>query len=262
MTESGAMTTRRSLLALPLALLAGCATRVWQEGSDKPKLEFQNLGLNPRNGGVAASAQDLRPGDIILSAANGINSMGVRVLTLAPVSHASLYLGGDQIAEAVGEGIRRRSISELLDEESTVVAFRHPAVQAHHLEKMDAFVRETVGQKYNFVGIVLQAPFSIERRLCEVPLMPSLLRDFCVQGVGAVQLGMGPSDRFFCSQFVLEAYRRAGLPLTDADPRLLSPADLLHMREGDVPSVRTHQALQYVGHLKFEPPPPSLIATD
>jgi hypothetical protein len=48
---------------------------------------------------------------------------------------------------------------------------------------------------------------------------------FCVQGVGAVQLGMGPSDRFFCSQFVLEAYRRAGLPVTDADPRLLSPAD-------------------------------------
>ena len=255
------MTTRRRLLALPLLLLAGCATRVWDEGSEKPKLEFQNLGLNPRNGGVVATAQDLLPGDIILSAANGINSMGVRLITLAPVSHASIYLGGGQIAEAVGEGIRRRSVPELLAEESTVVAFRHPAVQAHHLEKMDVFVRETVGQRYNFVGIVLQAPFSIERRLCELPLMPSLLRDFCVQGVGAVQLGMGPSDRFFCSQFVLEAYRRAGLPLTDADPRLLSPADLLHMREGDVPSVRTHQTLQYVGHLKFEPPP-ALIAVD
>jgi hypothetical protein len=25
------------------------------------------------------------------------------------------------------------------------------------------------------------------------------------------------------------------------------------MREGDVPSVRIHQALQYVGHLKFQP---------
>ena len=38
-----------------------------------------------------------------------------------------------------------------------------------------------------------------------------------------------------------------------ADPRLLSPADLLHLREGDVPSVRSHRALQYVGHLKFQP---------
>ena len=49
---------------------------------------------------------------------------------------------------------------------------------------------------------------------------------------------------------LLEAYRHAKLPLTTADPRLISPADLLHMREGDVPSVRTEQALQYVGHLK------------
>lgn len=257
--------TPRRLLALPLVLvlvlLAGCATRVWQEGADKPKLEFQDLGLNPRNGGVLATAQDLLPGDILLSSVNGINSMGVRLITLSPVSHASLYLGDGQIAEAVGEGIRLRSVAQLLAEEALVVAFRHPGVGPQHQVKMDAFVRETVGQKYNFVGIVLQAPFSVERRLCELPLMPSLLRDFCVQGVGAVQLGMGPSDRFFCSQFVLEAYRRAGLPLTDADPRLLSPADLLHMREGDVPSVRTHQALQYVGHLKFEPPP-SLIAVD
>jgi len=39
----------------------------------------------------------------------------------------------------------------------------------------------------------------------------------------------------------------------------VSPADLLHMREGDVPSVRIHQPLQYVGHLKFEPEP--VVAT-
>jgi hypothetical protein len=116
---------------------------------------------------------------------------------------------------------------------------------------MRAFVDETLGRKYDFVGIVLQAPFTIDRRVCEVPLVPAPLRDFCLQGMGAVHLGAFRNDRFFCSEFVLEAYKRAGLPLTDADPRLLSPADLLHMREGDVPSVRTHQALRYVGHLKI-----------
>jgi hypothetical protein len=136
-----------------------------------------------------------------------------------------------------------------------VVAFRHPGVGEEHLEKMRGFVAETVGTRYNYVGVMLQAPFSVERRLCELPLTPSLMRDFCVQGMGAVQLGLGRSDRFFCSQFVLEAYRRAGLPLTETDPRFLSPADLLHMREGDVPSVRSLQTLVYVGHLKFEPEP-------
>ena len=70
-----------------------------------------------------------------------------------------------------------------------------------------------------------------------------------------VQLGGSRNDQFFCSQFVLEAYNQAGLPVTTADPRWVSPADLLHMREGDVPSIPSTQPLRYVGHLKYNPPP-------
>ena len=167
----------------------------------------------------------------------------------------SLVTGDGLVAEAVGEGIRQRTVAQLLGEELTVVAFRHPGVQPVHAQKMDQFVREHLGHSYNFVGVMLQAPFSVERRLCELPLVPAAVRDACILGFAAIQLGAGRNDRFFCSQFVLEAYRRAGLPLTDADPRLASPGYLLHMREGDVPSIRIHQALQYVGHLKFQPPP-------
>jgi len=249
---------RRLLAAAPLALLAGCATRFSEDdrpASPVPRLQVQNPGLQPSVGALNMASELLAPGDILLSAADGATSLGIRLMTLAPVSHASLYMGEDKVAEAVGEGIRQRAMPRFLAEEATVVAFRHPGVRREHVEKMQAFVAETVGQKYNYVGVLLQAPFSIERRMCEVPFTPSLVRDICLQGVGAAQLGLGRSDRFFCSQFVLEAYRRAGLPLTEADPRLLSPADLLHMREGDVPSVRTHQALQYVGHLKFQPVP-------
>jgi len=237
-----------------VAGLAGCAvgTNTVPE-TGRQQLALQNLALNPGNGGMSVDAQSLRPGDIILSSSNGISSVGIRLLTLSPVSHASIYVGNQQVAEAVGEGIRQRTVEELLQEESTVVAFRHPGVTAEHAERMVSFVQQQIGGRYNFVGVMLQAPFSIERRVCEVPLVPPPLRDFCVQGVGAVQLGMGRNDQFFCSQFVLEAYRRAGLPLTDADPRLVSPGDLLHMREGDVPSVRIHQPLRYVGHLKFQP---------
>jgi hypothetical protein len=244
---------RRLLLALAApALVGGCATRFYADSEQAaPRLEMQDTGLNPRNGGLAVGAEALRPGDIVLSSAAGLHSLGIRVITLSPVSHASLYVGEGEVAEAVSQGIQRRSVARLLQEEQTVVAFRHPLLTAAHLPAMRAFVAETLGQRYNLVGVMLQAPFSIERRLCELPLTPALARDFCLQGVGAVQLGLGRSDRFFCSQFVLEAYRRAGLPLTDADPRLLGPRDLLHLREGDVPSVRSNHALRYVGHLKF-----------
>ena len=252
------MLTRRLFALSPALFVAGCATQLdTSRDGQPPRLQVQDMGLNPRNGGALVTAQVLQPGDILLSSTQGMTSAGIRLVTLSPVSHAALYVGNDQVAEAVGEGIRRRAVPQVLAEESTVVAFRHPGVEAQHVARMLAFVQETLGQKYNHLGVMLQAPFTVNRRLCELPLTPSLLRDFCVNGVGAVQLGLGRSDRFFCSQFVLEAYRRAGLPLTDTDPRLLSPADLLHMREGDVPSVRTHQALQYVGHLKFEPGTPA-----
>jgi cell wall-associated NlpC family hydrolase len=242
-----------SILAMALGV-ASCATDVRTEsGTGLAKIAFQDAALNPRNGGTAIDASALRPGDILLSASDGMTSAGIRLMTASPVSHASIYVGDNQVAEAVGEGIQRRSVAALLDEESNVVAFRHPGLLAEHARRMDAFVQKHVGEKYNYVGVVLQAPFSIERRVCELPVVPSPLRDFCIQGVAAVQLGpTGRNDQFFCSQFVLEAYRQAGLPLTDADPRLISPGDLLHMREGDVPSVRIHQALQYVGHLKFQ----------
>ena len=241
-------------------LLTGCATGV-KTSDDKPTptIAFQNLALNPGNGGQLVDGTALKPGDIILTADNGLKSSGIRLATLSPVSHAAVYLGDSQVVEAVGEGIRRRTVADLLAEEVTVVAFRHPAITAEHINKMNAFATRHVGQKYNYVGIMLQAPFTIERRACELPLVPSLVRDFCIRGVAAVQLGLGRNDQFFCSQFVLEAYRSAGLPLTDADPRLINPGDLLHMREGDIPSVRIHQALQYVGHLKS--PPPQVVAT-
>jgi hypothetical protein len=224
-----------SLLVLA-AGVASCATGVQTEpDTGVQKLAFQNPALNPRNGGLSVKSDSVRPGDLILSSSNGISSVGIRLLTLSPVSHASIYTGDQQVAEAVGHGIRRRSVAELLEEESTVVAFRHPGVQPEHARKMEFFVQRHLGQKYNFVGVMLQAPFSIERRMCEMPLVPSLVRDFCVQGVAAVQLGMGRNDQFFCSQFVLEAYAQAGLPLTAADPRLFSPGDLLHMARATCP---------------------------
>ena len=268
MTYFRRLSLRFFLLAL-LGALTACATDFKTSGPGAvPALAFQNLtlnpALNPANGGLLVAASELQPGDIILTADNGLQSSGIRLITLSPVSHAAVYLGRidglDMVAEAVGEGIRQRTVAELVAQEATVVAFRHPHINATHMDRMQGFVGKHIGQKYNYLGVMLQAPFAIERRACELPLVPSLVRDFCLRGVAAVQLGLGRNDQFFCSQFVLEAYRSAGLPLTDADPRLFNPGDLLHMREGDVPSVRIHQTLLYVGHLKS--PPPSFLAIE
>jgi hypothetical protein len=250
---------RRSLIAGGLALLAGCATRFEAPGealddggsAAARTLTFQDKSISPRNGGLMVTASALHTGDILLSSAPSVFSLAIRAVTLAPVSHAAIYIGSEEVVEAVGSGIRRRTAEETLAENSVVVAFRHPRIEMPHAEAIRAFALAQVGRPYNHVGAVLQAPFSLQRRICELPLVPEAVRDGCIRGIGAIQLGAASNDRFFCSQFVLEAYRRAGLPMTRADPRLVNPADLLHMREGDVPSIRSEQALEYIGHLKY-----------
>ena len=241
--------------------MAGCATGLTVTSEENTaaagrRLSMQSQWLEPRNGGRLADATELLPGDIVLSAAASILSLGIRLFTLAPVSHAALYVGQGQIAEAVGSGVRLRSVEAVIGEEVVVVVLRHPGVDAGQQEKMRAFALASVGGRYDHVGVLLQAPVSLQRRLCELPLVPSTVRDYCIRGVAAINLGAARNDGFFCSQFVLEAYQRANLPLTSANPRWLSPADLLHMREGDVPSVKSLQTLQYVGHLKFRPQGP------
>lgn len=250
---------RRLGTALALAaalLLAGCASR-FEASPDGglPRLNVQSSVIAPGNGGDLITPAALEPGDILLTSVATLGSFGIRLGTFSPVSHAVVYLGDGQIAEAVGDGVRSRAIAEVVDEEQMVVAFRHPGMDAAHAERLRAWALTQVGTQYNTVGVMLNAPFVLNRRICELPLIPGPAREFCLRGFAMVQLGGSRNDQFFCSQFVLEAYNQAGLPVTTADPRWVSPADLLHMREGDVPSIPSTQPLRYVGHLKYNPPP-------
>jgi len=255
MTRRGHRVRSAGRLAALAVVLSGCASQVEQPTPESaPRLRLQSSALAPGNGGELIAASALATGDILLSSVGTLQSLGIQLATFAPVSHALVYLGEDRIAEAVGDGVQVRSIDQVLVSEQMVVAFRDPHLTPLQAEAVRRWSLAQVGTRYNTVGVVLSAPFVINRRLCEVPLVPGPLRDACVRGLATVQLGASSDDRFFCSQFVLEAYRQAGAPLSDADPRWVSPADLLHMREGDVATIATARPLRYVGHLKYTPP--------
>jgi cell wall-associated NlpC family hydrolase len=262
-----------------LGLLGACATGVVSSKPDPAApagktLAFQNKSLTPTDGGRYARPEDLQAGDILLSADPGVASAGIRLLTVSPVSHAAIYVGNGEVAEALRGGVRLRSIDRVIREESVVAAFRHPALDEARAEQMVRFAREQVGAPYDYVGVMMHAPFALQRRVCELPGVPALLREACLSMLATFQLIHGGDDRFFCSQFVLETYRAAGLSLTRARPHWVSPEDIMHMRAGDVSSLPIEQPLIYVGHLKFSalamplpglsiplPPPPSKEAS-
>jgi uncharacterized protein YycO len=237
-------------------LISACASQIDLPSKDTGlRIRMQSSAIAPGNGGELIKTDALEPGDILLTSVATINSFGIRLGTFSPVSHAVLYLGDGIVAEAVGTGVRQRTVDALVEDEQMVVAFRLPDVTAAHVEKLRAWSNSQVGTHYNTIGVMLDAPFVLNRRVCELPLIPGAVHDFCVKGFATVQLGASRNDQFFCSQFVVEAYNQAGLPITTTDPRWVSPADLLHMREGDVPSVAASRPLRYVGHLKYSPPP-------
>jgi cell wall-associated NlpC family hydrolase len=255
------MTCLRTAIAL-LALLAvaGCATQITDrpasdagETGSRKAITFQRKSLTPTDGGRLATTDELQAGDILLSADPGIASAGIRLLTTSPVSHAALYVGGGEAAEALGGGVRLRTIARVLQEETVVAVFRHPALDDERALRISQFAREQVGKPYDYVGVMMHAPFALQRRVCELPGMPTVLREACLSTLATFQLIHGGDDRFFCSQFVLESYRAVGLPLTRARPHWLSPEDIMHMRAGDVSSMPVEQPLMYVGHLKFTP---------
>lgn len=239
-----------------VSVLAGCATQIAERGASesnatRQEIAFQRKSLAPTDGGRFVRADDLQMGDILLSAAPGIASAGIRLLTASPVSHAALYVGEGQVAEAIGSGVQLRRIDAVLAEESVVAAFRHPGVDEERALAISGFARAAVGKQYDYVGVMMHAPFALQRRVCELPGVPAVLREACLSTFATVQLIQGGDDRFFCSQLVLASYRAGGLPMTRARPHWLSPEDIMHMRAGDVSSVPVEQPLLYVGHLKF-----------
>jgi len=179
--------TGRLLAVAAACALAACASRVEPPATQgsAPGLTLQSSSLAPGNGGELIAPSTLAAGDILLSSVGTLQSLGIQLATFAPVSHALIYLGDARVAEAVGDGVQVRSIRAVLDSEQMVVAFRDPQLTPEQAAAVRSWALAQVGTQYNTVGVVLSAPFVVNRRLCEVPLVPGrIARQRRVDGLG------------------------------------------------------------------------------
>jgi uncharacterized protein YycO len=242
------------LVAL-VALLQGCATQLSiahqdsETSSPAPVLRFQTNSIAPA---PPLEAEALQPGDILLTSEPTFTSASIRLMTLAPVSHAAVYVGDRQVVEAVRSGVRVRELEEILAEATMVLVLRYPELTVEQAVLITEYAVNKSGVGFNFLGITLQIPLSIGRRVCELPLVSPTWRDACIRGMGVLNHLAASESQLFCSQLVLQAYRHAGVAVTAADARLISPADILHMREGDVSSVTIPKQLRYIGRLNYQ----------
>lgn len=240
----------RPILLFLLALtLCSCATE-WQRDHQGLNLQRSRISTFTAHKAHYIQTHELQAGDILFSAERSAISLGVRLFNNASVSHAFIYLGNGQIAEAVGAGVRIRSLDAALKESTLTVAFRRDDLSDDDIAQLRQFAQQHSGKGYNYIGIAKQTPYSIVRNVCELPIIPRHIRRLCLNSVSTILITPFAGEGFFCSQFVIESFNHIKKPLTTARPEAVTPLDILHLRHGDVASVKASAHLHYVGHLQ------------
>ncbi len=137
-----------------------------------------------------------RAGDIFFSRDNSLTSKLIRIKTLSNWSHCGIILNKTYVVSATIKGV----VEEPIDNYPIRQVLMLKGISNEIREKIVILARYQVGKKYDFCGL---ASFLLFKKL-------------------------GSKDRWFCSEFVNEIYKRAGIDLFDGrkDGAFVSPADL------------------------------------
>lgn len=192
--------------------------------------------LDPGSGGRSIGTSALANGDIIVSTTGAAISDAIRAVTDSSVSHAILYIGGQQVVEAIKSGVELRTLATAIKDATLAVAYRKPGLSSVQALRVRDFAGMHLGKGYDYTGILGQAGFQLDRRvLCDADIR-------CIRRAGNNNMWMERKDRFFCSELVLAAFKYGGVPLNQKPPSWSSP--------DDVPRLHISGVLEYVGHLK------------
>ncbi len=186
--------------------------------------------LDPGAGGRSIDVSALVEGDIIVSTARHAVCYAIRAGSLSSISHAMVYVGGGNVVEAVGSGVREVALGTALEGAILSVAYRDPRVDASLGAAIVAYARAQVGKPYDYAGVArigyrMAYPFS-GRMLDKIRELTGADAD--------------SASSFFCSELVFAAFEAAGIPLVASRPDASSPDELVSLGQ---------HSLQYVGHL-------------
>src|SRR5260221_12123020 len=169
---------------------------------------------NPIDPDGAITVGDLRPGDVLLYHRSSFLGRVMRLFDGTEVSHAALYLG-DGVAEAVGEGVLRRSLTMSLGNADGDYILVHRwkdgggASAAVAVDDVVAKARDYLeqGLAYGFSRVAIIALLSLTRKIPLTPKARVLLRPVLDRATSAVLSAKGPAKpRLICSELVFRCY--------------------------------------------------------
>lgn len=203
-----------------------------------------SIPLDPGPGGQSIGVSALEVADIIVSTTGASISRAIRTVTQSEVSHALLYVGDGLIVDATGSGVDVRPIGDALLDATLAVAYRHGAITPGKAMVVRDYAGQRIDSGYSFVGILGQLGSLVDRSVfCDDNDVHRITgRNNCQVTVKRMNMAIASPDRVFCSQLVVEAYNRAGVPLTNQPASHTSPNELVELNLTGI--------TDYVGHLK------------
>ena len=156
----------------------------------------------------------LRPGDILLHRGTSFVSRGIQLFDGSPVSHASLYLGGGKIGEAVAHGLVENDYHASFHGNEWVKAYRlahAPADLSPVLRVARRYLDQ--GNRYGFEQIVILALLSTTRKIMITPVLRRLLRTLLDAAAAELSaLFRAGKEPMICSEFVYRVYDEVDAP--------------------------------------------------
>jgi hypothetical protein len=202
------------------------------------------------NGTVSLS--ELLPADVLLYSGSGLISMAIRFFDGTDLSHAGLYLGGDQVGEAVANGLVRNEIHASVHAADWVDIYRlkdRPPDVSPVLAKAAEYLDQ--GNRYGYEQLLLLAFLTLTRKLKVTPVLRTLIRR-TLDAAAAILTRYISQNRepMICSEFVYRAYDEA-LPGIDDPYSLRIRAFVRALTEGPVMAAPRGQGVHPQSLLAF-----------
>ena len=156
-------------------------------------------------------AEDLVQGDVLLYRGTSFISRAIQFFDGSEVSHVSLYLGDQQVGEAIAKGLVKRDLDTSLEGSEWVQAHRlkdEPPDMSPVLKRAAAYLDQ--GNRYGYEQLLLLAFLCLMRKLKVSPLLRRLIR--AVLDAAAATLTRLISQKrepMICSEFAFRAYDEA-----------------------------------------------------
>ena len=177
---------------------------------------------------------DLQTADILLSTGDALASAAIRIHTMSRYSHASLYIGGGQVIEAIGSGVTLQSVPQAVKDDRLVSVYRRLHITPGQANMVVRYARQQIGKDYDLSGALGSGARTAGGSMVGIFLSPIVAIGLAADLYNRAN----PEAAFFCSELVTLAFENAALPL-DIGGASATPED-----------IRRSHVLNYVGDLK------------